>query len=57
MRRLAVMYAGRFVETGPTETVIESPAHPYTADRCRSPPWYEAPDLYLGWLGGGSSSP
>jgi peptide/nickel transport system ATP-binding protein len=29
--RIAVMYAGRFVETGPTETVIRSPAHPYTA--------------------------
>jgi len=29
--RLAVMYAGRFVETGPAEAVIEHPAHPYTA--------------------------
>jgi peptide/nickel transport system ATP-binding protein len=29
--RIAVMYAGRFVETGPTETVIRAPAHPYTA--------------------------
>ena len=29
--RIAVMYAGRFVETGPTEAVIRSPAHPYTA--------------------------
>jgi peptide/nickel transport system ATP-binding protein len=29
--RIAVMYAGRFVETGPAETVIEAPAHPYTA--------------------------
>jgi peptide/nickel transport system ATP-binding protein len=28
--RLAVMYAGRFVETGPMETVIRSPRHPYT---------------------------
>jgi peptide/nickel transport system ATP-binding protein len=29
--RIAVMYAGRFVETGPTESVIRSPSHPYTA--------------------------
>ena len=29
--RIAVMYAGRFVEVGPTEAVIETPAHPYTA--------------------------
>lgn len=29
--RVAVMYAGRFVETGPIAQVIERPAHPYTA--------------------------
>jgi oligopeptide/dipeptide ABC transporter ATP-binding protein len=28
--RVAVMYAGRFVETGPIGPVIERPAHPYT---------------------------
>src|SRR5262245_12755483 len=28
--RLAVMYAGRFVETGPTEAVIRRARHPYT---------------------------
>jgi peptide/nickel transport system ATP-binding protein len=28
---IAVMYAGRFVETGPAEAVLRSPAHPYTA--------------------------
>jgi len=28
---IAVMYAGRFVETGPADTVIRTPAHPYTA--------------------------
>ena len=29
--RIAVMYAGRFVEVGPTEKVIDAPGHPYTA--------------------------
>ncbi|MGH3447731.1 MAG: ABC transporter ATP-binding protein [Nocardioidaceae bacterium] len=28
--RVFVMYGGRMVETGPTEQVIHSPAHPYT---------------------------
>jgi len=27
---MAIMYLGRFVETGPTDAVFESPAHPYT---------------------------
>jgi peptide/nickel transport system ATP-binding protein len=29
-RRLAVMYAGRIVEQGPTDRVLADPAHPYT---------------------------
>ncbi|MEO9528262.1 MAG: oligopeptide/dipeptide ABC transporter ATP-binding protein, partial [Roseibium sp.] len=29
--RVAVMYAGRIVETGTTEEVLNSPQHPYTA--------------------------
>lgn len=28
--RIAVMYAGRVVETGPADAVVGSPAHPYT---------------------------
>ena len=29
--RIAVMYAGRFVETGPVRSVIRDPQHPYTS--------------------------
>ncbi len=28
--RIAVMYRGRFVETGPCQTIFDHPAHPYT---------------------------
>ncbi len=28
--RIFVMYAGRFVETGPTEALLDAPQHPYT---------------------------
>jgi peptide/nickel transport system ATP-binding protein len=28
--RIFVMYAGRFVETGPTEALLDTPQHPYT---------------------------
>jgi peptide/nickel transport system ATP-binding protein len=34
--RIAVMYAGRFVETGPVADVIAAPAHHYTAGLLRS---------------------
>jgi oligopeptide/dipeptide ABC transporter ATP-binding protein len=29
--RLAIMYLGRFIETGPTDEVFHAPRHPYTA--------------------------
>ncbi|HWN32785.1 MAG TPA: ABC transporter ATP-binding protein [Pseudonocardia sp.] len=34
--RLAVLYAGRLAELGPTGTVLGEPAHPYTAGLMRS---------------------
>ena len=36
--RVAIMYAGRIVEEGPTATVLSQPAHPYTRGLLRSLP-------------------
>ncbi len=36
--RVAVMYAGRLVETGPVEAVFGAPSHPYTRGLLRSIP-------------------
>lgn len=34
--RILVMYAGRVVETGPADRILENPSHPYTAGLLRS---------------------
>jgi oligopeptide/dipeptide ABC transporter ATP-binding protein len=41
--RLAVMYAGRLVEHGPTEDLLAGPSHPYTIGLLRSLPRLDRP--------------
>jgi oligopeptide/dipeptide ABC transporter ATP-binding protein len=41
--RVAVMYAGRLVEEGPSSEVLEHPAHPYTAGLLRAVPTPDTP--------------
>ncbi|MGB6058548.1 MAG: ABC transporter ATP-binding protein [Microthrixaceae bacterium] len=41
--RVAVMYAGRIVETGPTEAIFTRPQMPYTVALLQSIPWADQP--------------
>ena len=41
--RVAVMYAGRIVEEGPTEAIFAEPFHPYTVGLARSVPRLDTP--------------
>jgi oligopeptide/dipeptide ABC transporter ATP-binding protein len=41
--RVAVMYAGRIVESGPVATLLDRPRHPYTRGLLRSRPSLAAP--------------
>ena len=45
--RVAVMYAGRIVETGTTEEILENPAHPYTSKLIDCVPVLGEPDRRL----------
>ncbi len=51
--RIAVMYAGRIVEEGPTEAVLTAPRHPYTAGLLASLPAQGAPGEALKQIPGG----
>ena len=45
--RVAVMYGGRIVETGPVEEIFKRPRHPYTVALLQSMPRIDASDARL----------
>ncbi len=50
--RVAVMYAGQFVETGTTEEILKSPAHPYTSKLIECVPVLGQPNRRLDAISG-----
>ncbi len=50
--KIAVMYAGKFVETGSTETVINDPKHPYTQGLIKALPGSLQPGSRLNQIPG-----
>ncbi|MFN3169570.1 MAG: ABC transporter ATP-binding protein [Hyphomicrobiales bacterium] len=55
--RVAVMYGGRIVESGPVDEVLRQPAHPYTAGLLASIPQEDAPNGRLRQIDGTQPSP
>jgi peptide/nickel transport system ATP-binding protein len=50
--RIAIMYAGEIVETGPAATLAESPLHPYTQGLLQSFPPLTGPRVKLNGIAG-----
>ncbi|MCD2442524.1 ABC transporter ATP-binding protein [Agromyces sp. SYSU K20354] len=55
--RVAVMYAGRIVETGPVDEVLRSPRHPYTAALLASAPSFQGGGGALATIPGSPPDP
>lgn len=55
--RIAVMYAGRIVEEGPTDDVLDDPRHPYTAGLVASTPLANERGQPLRQIRGSAPSP
>ena len=55
--RIAVMYAGRIVEDGPTVAVLRAPRHPYTRGLLDSLPAHTEPGRTLAQIRGTTPSP
>jgi peptide/nickel transport system ATP-binding protein len=55
--RVAVMYGGRIVETGPVEEIFRHPRHPYTAALLHSIPRVDATDARLDPIPGQPPTP